>query len=170
MFAIRRSVKGWSAVLGLVAMAAQAAMVEPMSVEQMTAAATAVVRAEVGKASASRSGPLIFTDRPLRVIETIAGDGANLETVSLPGGVLDGIAQEFAGVPKLQAGEEYVLFLWRGPSGRVQVVGLAQGVFAVEKGDETRVSGAAGETAELDAFRSTVRGARQRVPQRRAAP
>ncbi len=40
--------------------------------------------------------------------------------------------QSFSGAPKLVPGEEYILFLWTGPSGRTQVIGLSQGVFGLQ--------------------------------------
>src|SRR5690606_6220970 len=55
---------------------------------------------------------------------------AGLE-VAVPGGTYQGVTYSFGGTPELKAGEEYVLFLWTGPSGRTQIVGLSQGVFHV---------------------------------------
>ena len=146
----------WLAVVGLAAAVSQAAMVESMSIEQMTASATAVVRVAVGEARTSRSGPLIFTDYRLRVVETMAGDAEGIGEVSLPGGEYEGVSQAFSGVPELGVGQQYVLFLWRGPSGRIQVVGLAQGVFAVEGETATQVRTAGGESASLSALRDRL--------------
>ena len=150
----------WSLIIGLAAVMARGAMVEPMSIEQMTASATAVARVQVGEAKTSRGGPLIFTDYTLRLVEAIAGNAAGIAQVSLPGGVHEGVAQEFAGVPRLRTGAEYVLFLWRGPSGRVQVVGMAQGVFAVEGDADARVRTTGGEIGALDDLRKRVQAAR----------
>ncbi len=36
-------------------------------------------------------------------------------------------------MPELETGAEYVLFLWRGPSGRTQITGLSQGLFEIER-------------------------------------
>ena len=58
--------------------------------------------------------------------------------VSSPGGVWQGTEQRFPGAPRLTPGREYVLFLWEGPSGRVQLTGFSQGVFEVSEGDDGR--------------------------------
>ena len=51
--------------------------------------------------------------------------------VAVPGGTYQGLTYRFGGTPELSPGTEYVLFLWTGPSGRTQIVGLSQGVFEV---------------------------------------
>jgi hypothetical protein len=45
--------------------------------------------------------------------------------------VANHIRQTFAGAPQFHAGDEFVFFLWTGPSGSTQVMGLTQGLFAV---------------------------------------
>jgi hypothetical protein len=51
----------------------------------------------------------------------------------VPGGVIGAVRQSFPGTPSFRAGEEYVFFLWTSRAGRTQVIGLTQGLFAVEK-------------------------------------
>jgi len=50
----------------------------------------------------------------------------------LPGGVAGGYRQSFPGVPSLQTGAEYVLYLWKSSTtGITHIVGLSQGIFNV---------------------------------------
>ena len=108
-----------------------AATLERLSVEQMAQQATAVVRGRVGEARSVRPGALVYTLYSFESEQIWKGAStANLE-VAIPGGTYQGVTYSFGGTPELKAGEEYVLFLWTGPSGRTQIVGLSQGVFRV---------------------------------------
>jgi hypothetical protein len=50
----------------------------------------------------------------------------------LPGGVANGYRQAFPGVPVLQTGSEYVLFLWTSQkTGIIHLLGFSQGLFNV---------------------------------------
>src|SRR5262249_14757498 len=53
--------------------------------------------------------------------------------VMVPGGIANGYRQTFPGVPQLQAGTEYVLFLWTSSAGITHLVGLSQGIFNVSQ-------------------------------------
>jgi hypothetical protein len=98
--------------------------------DQMTQSATAIVRARVTGSSASFTGSTIYTHYKLQVSEVWKGTGAS--EVLLPGGVAGGYRQSFPGVPGLQVGSEYVLFLWTSPStGITHLVGFGQGLFDV---------------------------------------
>lgn len=109
---------------------APAATLRQLSMDQMTQSATAVVRARVTGSSASLTGTNIYTHYQLQVSEV--WKGATASEVVVPGGVAGGYRQSFPGVPALQIGSEYVLFLWTSPStGLIHLVGLSQGVFGV---------------------------------------
>jgi hypothetical protein len=108
-----------------------AATLERLSVEQMAQQATAIVRGHVGEARSARFGALVYTLYGFKAEEQWKGAPiANLE-VAVPGGTYEGVTYRFGGTPDLKTGEEYLLFLWTGPSGRTQIVGLSQGVFHV---------------------------------------
>ena len=47
---------------------------------------------------------------------------------------LAGAGERFGGVPRLDPGGEYLLFLWRGPSGITQITGLSQGLMEIQDG------------------------------------
>ncbi len=108
-----------------------AATLEKLSLEQMINKSTAVVRGRVTGSSALRRGPVIYTVSRIQVLETWKGPEAATVDVAVPGGAYGGLRQHFSGAPSLEAGQEYVLFLWTGKSGVTQVIGLSQGVFAV---------------------------------------
>lgn len=107
-----------------------AATLRQLSLDQMTQSATAIVRANVTGSSASFTGSTIYTHYKLRVSEVWKGSGA--AEVMVPGGVANGYRQSFPGVPTLQVGSEYVLFLWTSPNtGITHLVGFSQGVYNV---------------------------------------
>ncbi|MDA0205655.1 MAG: hypothetical protein O3A53_04895 [Acidobacteria bacterium] len=108
-----------------------AATLERLTIDEMAQQATAVVRGRVGEARAARFGALVYTLHRFEAEEQWKGAAiAGLE-VAVPGGTYEGVTYSFGGTPQLKAGEEYLLFLWTGPSGRTQIVGLSQGVFRV---------------------------------------
>ena len=103
---------------------------QQLSLSQMTQSATAIVRARVTSSSASLTGKTIYTHYALEVSETWKGTAP--KEVLLPGGVAAGSRQSFPGVPTLQTGSEYVLYLWTSPTtGITHLVGLNQGIFNV---------------------------------------
>ena len=109
---------------------AAAATLQQLSMDQMTQSATAIVRARVTGSSASFTGSTIYTHYKLQISETWKGS-PGIE-VMLPGGVAGGLRQSFPGVPTLQTGAEYVLYLWKSSTtGITHIVGLSQGVFSI---------------------------------------
>jgi hypothetical protein len=109
---------------------AAAATLQQLSMDQMAQSATAIVRARVSGSSASFTGSTIYTHYKLQVSETWKGVPGT--EVMLPGGVANGYRQSFPGVPSLQTGAEYVLYLWKSSkTGITHIVGLSQGIFTV---------------------------------------
>jgi hypothetical protein len=59
------------------------------------------------------------------------------------------LRQTFSGAPQLGGGVDYLLFLWTGPSGLTQIIGLSQGLFQLQKdanGEWIATRAAASET------------------------
>lgn len=111
---------------------AGAVTLEKLSLEEMIASSTMVVRATVGDATSMARGVVLYTDYELHVAEDLGGsDGSKALRVALPGGQIGGRRQVFPGVPVLSKGAEYVFFLWRGSDGSLQLVGLTQGLLEV---------------------------------------
>src|SRR5262249_15235863 len=75
------------------------------------------------------TGSTIYTHYKLQTTETWKGFPAS--EVLVPGGIANGYRQSFPGVPELQTGTEYVLFLWTSSTGITHLVGLSQGIFNV---------------------------------------
>jgi len=109
----------------------QCATLERLSLDDMIAKATAIVRGKVTNAYAASSGPVIYTHYTIQVEERLKGSGGATVEVVVPGGAANGLRQSFAGAPVFRNGEDYVFFLWTGQSGLTQVLGLTQGLFAV---------------------------------------
>ncbi len=113
------------------------ATLERLTLEDMIAKSTAIVRGKAVGSHAAFSGRLIYTHYAIQVSESYKGGGSGTLDVAVPGGVANGFRQTFSGAPELQAGQEYVLFLWTGPSGITQIIGLTQGLFSVAAGSES---------------------------------
>jgi len=126
---------------------AAAATLQQLSLDQMADAATAIVLGRVTSSSTSFTGSTIYTHYKIRALEIWKGSPA--AEVLIPGGVAGGFRQSYPGVPTLQVGSEYVLFLWTSTkTGITHLVGLNQGIFNVAgQGSSTQVSRPAiGET------------------------
>ena len=114
---------------------AGAATLERLSFEDLVTRSTGIVRARAISNSASRIGSTIYTRTRFEVLERWKGaEGAQVEVFE-PGGTVGLTSQSYSGVPRFEPGQEAVLFLWTGPSGRTQLTGLSQGVFQVVRGN-----------------------------------
>jgi len=135
-----------------------AATLERMSVDEMAQQSTAVVRGRVGDAQTTRIGALVYTLYGFEIEEQWKGSPSPGLEVAVLGGTYQGLTYTFAGTPELKYGDEYILFLWTGPSGRTQIVGLSQGVFRVVR----HPGGAAVAQAEAEESKFVGEGGTQR--------
>lgn len=120
-------------VLGLVVPAvAWATTVVPVTVEELARRADEVVIATPRASRSQWIGGLIFTDVDVEVHATLRGALAPGSRVMLriPGGVVGQIGQQVPGVPELDPGQPYVMFLSRAPD-RVGMYYLAHLTAAV---------------------------------------
>ena len=117
-------------------LAAQAASLQYLSLDEMTEKSTAIMRGRILGSNASFDGPLIYTHFTVQVLDCWKGPEAKQIDIVTPGGTAQGVRQTFSGTPALAEGGEYLLFLWTGPSGRTHLIGLSQGVFAVAKDEQ----------------------------------
>jgi hypothetical protein len=112
--------------------AAHATTIVPMTVEELTQAATTVVEAQAGE-SWSQWNPqrtVIFTYTRFTVTNALKGAPAAQVVVKQPGGVVDTVGQVVPGVRQFQPGENTLLFLRPSSTpGSYVVVGLMQGNF-----------------------------------------
>lgn len=125
---MRRSVLAFALCL-----TASGATLERLSLDEMALRSTAIVRARAISNSTSYVGSTIYTKTRFEVLERYKGPEGSQVEVMEPGGTVGQMRQTYSGVPRFTPGQEMVLFLWTGPSGRTQVIGLSQGVFEVSK-------------------------------------
>src|ERR1041385_458690 len=110
-----------------------AATLERLSLDEMTARSTAIVRAKVESSWSAFSGPVIYTHFKIRVTERFKGPSQPSVEIVVPGGVANNLRQSFSGVPEFATGDEYVFFLWTGRDQLTQVIGLTQGLFSIAR-------------------------------------
>jgi hypothetical protein len=114
-----------------------AATLERLSLDEMAAKSTAIVRGKVMSSWAAFSGPVIYTHFRIQVSERLKGAPQSSVEVVVPGGVANNLRQTFTGTPEFKTGEEYVFFLWTGKDFRNHVIGLTQGLFTLSKDNAT---------------------------------
>jgi hypothetical protein len=73
----------------------------------------------------------IWTQTEFQVLDWPKGNTQNTIVVTEPGGVIGEVGHLFPGVPKFNAGPEWVLFLYNAPGKRLRATGLTQGVYSV---------------------------------------
>src|SRR5436309_10163573 len=82
----------------------QCATLERLSLDDMIGKATSIVRGKVSTSYAAFSGPVIYTHYTIQVSERYKGVGGSSVEVLVPGGVVNGQRQSFAGTPSLGSG------------------------------------------------------------------
>lgn len=125
------------------------ATLQRLTLEQIIAKSTAIVRGKVIGSFAASRGPIIYTHYSILVSEQFKGEPQSTVDLSIPGGTANNFRQTFPGAPQFQAGEEYVFFLWTGPSGLTQIMGLTQGLFKLSETDSTDPQVTRAASAEL---------------------
>ena len=120
----------------VLALGLQAATLEYLSLDDMAAKSTAIVRGRMVSTGTGARGSLIYTQYSIQVLERLKGPEASQVDVVVLGGTSQGLSQTFSGAPQLGVGVDYVLFLWTGPSGLTQIIGLSQGLFQLQKDDK----------------------------------
>jgi hypothetical protein len=128
--------------------AASAATLQQLSLDQMAQSATGIVRARVTGSYTSVVKSTIYTHYKLQVSEVWKGTQA--AEVMLPGGVSEGSRQAFPGIPELNSGTEYLMFLWKSSStGITHLLGLTQGLFNVGQQDDGTVTASRPKIGEM---------------------
>ena len=121
------------AILAATTTVSQATTLERLSMNDMTDKSHVVVRATVLSSGAEYTNGSVTTHYHLSVSEVWKGAFSSQFDLFVPGGRAGGIRELVPGAPVLAPGSEYVVFLWIGPSGRPQIIGLSQGLFNVTK-------------------------------------
>jgi hypothetical protein len=155
----------------LCAVVCSAATLEKLSVDEMSQKSTLIVRGRINTCAGEQRGSVIYTRCKVSVIERWKGTaGAQLDFF-VPGGTARGLTQVFTGAPNFAKGSEYVLFLWSGRSGNLQIIGLSQGAFDVKvdgavvkrAASTERMLNAAGQPVRDEGLEMSVTALKQRV-------
>ena len=142
------------ALCGLLALPASGTRVQRLSLTEIRDAASAVLVIEV-VSSSPRLGEagMVWTDYHVRVDEVIRGDSFKPGGIVLPfaGGEADGQSVGIEGVPRLQTGARYVVFLDPVAKRPVPAIGWGQGLFRIESdGGDERLTSVDGESLRVD--------------------
>ncbi|MEQ8280046.1 MAG: hypothetical protein RMA76_01950 [Deltaproteobacteria bacterium] len=137
---MRRSIVPLSLFAMLLApLAAEATVMVPLSVEDLTARSAMVMRGRVlaQQASWDDNQRKIYTFTEIEVLSTVHTQNAAPERVFVRsmGGEVGDVGMRVAGTPKFSVGEEVFLFLRVDPKNaeQFQVVGMSQGKFTVTR-------------------------------------
>ncbi len=132
------------ALAALLAGAATATTVEPMSGTELTDAAELIVVGRCTDATTQWIDRALVTFVTIEVDDTWKGESTRQVTIAVPGGVDPEreipIAVTFPGAPELLPGDELLLFLdpVAALAGTYSVVGFFQGLFPVQQDAEGR--------------------------------
>jgi hypothetical protein len=118
-------------VVLLCAVPLQCATLERLSLDDMIAKSTSIVRGKITGSYTAFSGPVIYTHYTIQVTEKLKGSAGATVDIAVPGGTARGLRQSFSGTPAFQPGDEFVFLLWISKAGLNQVIGLTQGLFSV---------------------------------------
>jgi hypothetical protein len=123
--------RGFALMVALVVTlgSARASTLQQLTMDEMVQQSTSIVWAKVLSSHAAVRGRDIYTYCQLKVLENLKGSTA--AELAVPGGTAAGLRQRVGGAPELNAGGEYVIFLWTSRSGLTQIIGLSQGLFSV---------------------------------------
>jgi hypothetical protein len=131
--ALRRRAVAVAALVLALAAPAGATTIRSVGLQAAGKAATVVARGVVRGVEVRLVGDRIYTDAEIAVLECVKGRcGASLVVRQL-GGELDGEGVTVAGSARLDAGAEVVLMLRPRRDGAWAPVGMAQGVYRVER-------------------------------------
>lgn len=130
----------------------RAAILERLSLDELTQQSTAIVRAKAVGSFAEFRGSMIYTHWKIQVVDRWKGPDRSTLEVLVPGGRTRELHQDVAGAPMLLTGKEYLLFLWTSKSGSTYITGLSQGLFELGKNaaDDWVVSRSASGEPMLD--------------------
>jgi hypothetical protein len=141
--------------LALCGLPVRSATLERLSMDELVAQSTAIVRARAGAGIGQFHGSVIYTHYSIHVSQQYKGSSPATMDIVVPGGAAFGVRQDVGGAPALTPGEEYVFFLWTGKSGLTHIMGLTQGLFALGKSVEADPVAVRNASTELMIDRAT---------------
>lgn len=123
---------------------------QQLSMDELAVKSTAIVRGHVVDSYTAFAGSTVYTHYHVAVTDTWKGATIPTVDVALPGGTAAGTRQTYAGVPQLNIGTDYVLYLWTSPvSGITMPTGFSQGIFAVSSDSSSNLVISRAATSEL---------------------
>lgn len=135
----------------------QGATLERLSMDDLIAKSTAIVRGTVTDSWAAFTGSVIYTHYKIQVSETLKGTAQNQVEIVVTGGTVNSLSQNFAGSPTLHQGDQFVFFLWSSKAGLTQIMGLTQGLFALPQDGSSDPTATRAPTRELMLDPATAR-------------
>ncbi len=139
----KQRIRLWATALGIyllcVPQAASGATVRLMTLDSLIQESNVVI---YGRVLGSRSvwdstTQTIWTQTEFAVLDATKGASPRTVLVTEPGGIIGDVGQLFPGVPRFEANQEVVLFLYHASGNRLRVMGLLQGVYHVEQDHTT---------------------------------
>jgi hypothetical protein len=112
-----------------------AATLVQLSLTDMIGQSTSIEHAKVINSWAAASGQIIYTHYKLQISEQFKGPAVT--EIMVFGGSANGKVQNFPGAPQLNAGDDFVFFLYTNKAGFNYVVGLTQGLFHIAQDGST---------------------------------
>ena len=125
------------------------ATLEQLTLDDMIAQSTAIVRGTVVDSWAALTSSIIYTHYKVQVSESFKGPQQSSVEIVIAGGVVNNLSQSFSGSPTLNKGDQFVFFLWTSRAGLTQIMGLTQGLFAVAPGADADPMATRAATREL---------------------
>ena len=123
---------------------------QQLSMDDLAVKSTAIVRGRVVDTYSVMAGPTVYTHYHVAVADTWKGATGSTVDVALPGGTASGVRQTYPGVPQLNVGSDYVLYLWTSTaSGITLPTGFSQGIFSVSGTSPASQQISRSATAEL---------------------
>jgi len=106
-----------------------------LTLEEMTAQSQTILMGRCVQVSSAWNADHsdIVTNSVFEVSQYYKGGLGKRVTITELGGQVGGWNSEYTGFPRFQVGEEALLFVWTGPDGAHQVIGLTQGKFRVQR-------------------------------------
>jgi hypothetical protein len=143
-------VKRWL-ILAMMVSPLCSATLERLSLDEMIAKSTSIVRGTVSDSWAVFNGRDIFTHYKIQVDEGLKGPAQKSVEVTVPGGVYGNYHQTPSGSPVLNKGDQYIFFLWTSKAGVTWITGMTQGLFTVDRSSDPVATRTASRELMLDA-------------------
>lgn len=109
-----------------------ATTLQQLSLDDMIAKATVIVRGKARLSNTTQTGRVIYTHYIVQVTDQLKGVPQTQIDVAVPGGSLNGSRQSYTGAPAFADGLDHFFFIWTSRTGLNQVLGLSQGAFTLQ--------------------------------------